>query len=147
MCRSHFCGQAYCTADCRGEGYRAVQDQARAEHQASEEGRLDQRDRMRDHRALQNKPVTDDTSKGLPACGKVPSDFVPPTSIPDVLAPAVLEQTDVAAVDQVENARGAPVRAELPEKVGNKRAPGVVRCTVCGVILPVRRWQVGLRPG
>ncbi|HQP39088.1 MAG TPA: hypothetical protein PLI95_28090, partial [Polyangiaceae bacterium] len=37
VCRSCFRGQAYCGDACAAEGYRAVQDEARARHLAGEE--------------------------------------------------------------------------------------------------------------
>ncbi|MFW5740842.1 MAG: hypothetical protein ACOC1F_10805 [Myxococcota bacterium] len=44
VCLQCYHGEAYCCRECAAEGYRAVQQEARARHQSSQEGKEDHRD-------------------------------------------------------------------------------------------------------
>ncbi len=52
---------------------------------------------MRESRALEKKPVTDECSKNLPHCAIVIPDFGPAASTTDAHVPAIQESADVSA--------------------------------------------------
>lgn len=150
VCRSCFRGQAYCGDACAAEGYRAVQDEARARHQASEEGRLDHRDRVRASRALENKAVTDEAASDLALRAKVAPDFEPATSSVDDAALAIEEHADVAAI----HAGEGPVARRVGDAMAYRASPSAstdrepaVRCAFCGRIIALQCSGIPPRPG
>lgn len=89
LCQRCDRGQCYCRDLCRREARLRSCRAARARHQASEEGRLDHRDRQRAYRArrkLISAGVTDQGSPSPPDSIKVPAgaDRVAPTSPPSL---------------------------------------------------------------
>lgn len=70
VCRRCERGQIYCSPECREQGRRRAHSRANARHQASEEGRLDHRDRQRAYVA-RRRAMTDTGSKDLAKRSKV----------------------------------------------------------------------------
>lgn len=144
VCLPCYHGQVYCCEQCAAEGYRSVQDEARARHQSSEEGKEDHRDRMRELRELQNKPVTDEGIVKLPACGKVVPDFGAAASSSDLPASEVEEHTDVAITCSGDAPLSQPTVRPGPGSANKDR---MVRCAFCGTILVLQRTAVQPRAG
>ena len=134
VCLRCYHGQVYCCEQCAAEGYRAVQDEARARHQSSEDGKEDHRDRMRELRALKNKAVTDEGIVKLPGCGKVIPDSGTTASSIDELVPGVEEQADVASIRSGEALSPWPAARPRPGRATDR----IVRCAFCGTILVLR---------
>lgn len=142
VCLQCYHGEAYCCQECAAEGYRAVQDQARARHQSSEAGKEDHRDRMRELRAHKNKAVTDEGIVKLPGCGKVAPDFEKAASRVDEPAPEVEEHTDVATICD-----GAPLRPWPSARPIRGTTRWIARCALCGTILVLRPSSAQPRAG
>jgi len=150
VCRSCFHGQAYCGDECAADGYRAVQDDARARHQASEEGRLDHRDRVRASRALENKPVTDEGPADLALRAKVAPDFGPATSSVDEPALAIEEHADVAAIHPADGPVTRPAgnaAAYRASVCASRDREPAARCAFCGCTIALQNSGVPPRPG
>jgi hypothetical protein len=142
VCLRCYHGEAYCCQECAAEGYRAVQDEARARHQSSEEGKEDHRDWMRESRAHENKAVTDEGIVKLPDCGKVAPDFEKAPSRVDEPAPEVEEHSDVATI--CDEAPLRPWPSARPVRATTWRT---ARCAMCGTILVLRPTPVQPRAG
>jgi hypothetical protein len=143
VCRSCYRGQVYCCQGCTTEGYGAVQDKARSQHQATEEGRMDHRDRMRARR-LENKAVTDDTCPVPVVCASVTADFGTAASTTDAPVPVIAQannDTDNHPPDvrQPEPDRCTPNGERQDGGSGcHKPAQTTARCAFCGVIIRLR---------
>lgn len=144
VCLRCYHGEAYCCQQCAVQGYRAVQDEARARHQSSEAGKQDHRDRMRELRALKNKAVTDEGIVKLPGCGKVAPDFGTAASSVDEPGPEVQEHADVATICD-----GGPLWPRPAARPGPVRRTRdkTTRCALCGTSLVLRRTSVQPRAG
>jgi len=144
VCLQCYHGEVYCCEQCAAEGYRAVRDEARARHQSSEDGKEDHRDRMRELRALKNKPVTDEGIVKLPACAKVIPDFGTTASSIDELVPGVEEHADVASIRGGEALSPWPAARPRP---GSGTTGRIAHCAFCGTILVLRSPGAQPRPG
>ncbi len=142
VCLRCYHGEVYCCEHCAVEGYRAVQNEARARHQSSEAGREDHRDQMRELRALKNKAVTDEGIVKLPACAKVVSDFGTAVSSVDERAPEVEENAGVAITYGGDGPLPRP--ASRPDNPSTGR---IARCAFCGTLIVLRRSCAQPRPG
>jgi hypothetical protein len=71
VCRKCYRGQAYCGDTCRAAARVVSARAARKQHQSSDAGRLDHRDRQRAYRIRQRARVMDHTSPAVPALPKM----------------------------------------------------------------------------
>ncbi len=120
ICRCCYRGHKYCSDECREPARQEQKRQANRRHRHSEEGRLDNRDRVRAHRARKRAlmaDVMDQTPPDLPSHTSIDSDGQAATS---GVAAAVV--TLVAAAQSVYEEK-AHVQTLVPP----------YRCAICGL--------------
>ena len=111
VCRACDRGQSYCGEECRSAKRTADKRRARAVHQASEEGRLDHRDRQREYRdrCRQRTRVTDQGSREVDK--------------PETVAP----RTEPTVEDVIVQVSGAGSDRD----VAIESTRGILRCAFC----------------
>ena len=148
------CGRVrrYCSDDCARHGLEEARRRARRKHQASEEGRLDHRDRQREYRARRRSRVTDNSAVELPLGRSVCRDDAPHdhghdpghAHGDDAPGPAGRRRDDDRAPGTARV--GTPPRVVQAPRGTGALVPGAApRCALCGkrgdrVIDRPRRW-------
>jgi hypothetical protein len=82
ICLSCYRGQTYCSRGCRQKSRREQLRQANRRYQQSWEARMDHRDRQREYRRRRCCRVTDQSSTGPAACGRIKPVLVPVSTRP-----------------------------------------------------------------
>ena len=135
------CGRVrrYCSDDCARWGLAEARRRARRKHQASEEGRLDHRDRQREYRARQRGRVTDNSAVELSLERNVCRDDAPNdhghdsghAHGDDAPGPAGRRRDDDRPAGAADV--GTPARAVQVARVTGTLVPDTApRCAVCG---------------